>query len=58
MKKIGKRYVWRDSDTGRILDVRIARPAVQAKERTITAIKRALESDTRHKREKREAKRK
>jgi hypothetical protein len=37
-----RRYVWRDSDTGRLLDVVVADPAVRPKRVTVQQIRRAV----------------
>jgi len=42
----GNRYVWRDSDTGRFVDVVIADPAVRPKKVTVEKIRKAVREVT------------
>jgi hypothetical protein len=41
-KRSENRYVWRDSETGRFMDVVVADPAVRPKKTTVEKIRKAV----------------
>jgi hypothetical protein len=46
-KRSENRYVWRDSETGRFVDVIIADPAVRPRKTTVEKIRKAVREVTR-----------